>query len=146
MLIIFTLDPFYSRYVRFPDGSVPRKIRKNPKWWPFLKDTIGAIDGSHIHITPKAIKRPVYCNCKGFVSQNCLFTCDFKLNFTYVLTGWEGLATDAHVYKDACSYNFHTPAGKYFLANAGYPLCPGLLVPYRSVRYHLAKWGRANIW
>jgi hypothetical protein len=144
MLVIFTSDPFYPKYVHFPDGSVPHKIWKNPKWWPFFKDAIGAIDGSHIHVTPKAIKHPVYCNHKGFVSQNCLFACNFDLNFMYMLTGWEGSATDARVYEDACSFDFHTPAGKCFLGDAGYPLCPGLLVPYRSVHYHLAEWGCAN--
>jgi hypothetical protein len=144
MLNIFTSDPLYSKYVQFPDGSVPSKIKNNPKFWPFFKDTIGAIDGSHIHVTPKAAYRPVYRNRKGFVSQNCLFACDFDLNFTYALTGWEGSATDARVYEDACSFNFHTPPEKYFLDDAGYPLRPGLLVPYRNVRYHLAEWGRAS--
>jgi hypothetical protein len=144
MLVIFTSDPFYPKYICFPDGSVPCKFQKNPKWWPFFKDAIGAIDGSHIHVTPKAIECPVYFNRKGFVSQNCLFACDFDLNFMYMLTGWEGSATDAHVYEDACSFNFYTPAGKYFLGDTGYPLHPGLLVPYQSVHYHLAEWGCTN--
>jgi len=61
-----------------------------------------------------------------------------------MLTDWEGSATDAHIYKDACSFDFHTPAGIYFLGNAEYPLCPGLLVPYRSVHYHLTEWGCTN--
>ena len=145
MLAIFSSNPFYLKYVRFPDGSVPRKIRKNPKWWPFFKDTIGALDGSHIHVSPKAAERAVYRNRKGFLSQNCLFACDSDLKFTYSLTGWEGSATDARVYEDACAYDFQIPRGKYFLADAGYPLRCGLLVPYRGVRYHLAEWGRANI-
>ena len=38
------------------------------------------------------------------------------------------------------------PEGKYYLADAGYPTCNQLLVPYRSVHYHLAEWGRANVW
>jgi hypothetical protein len=84
------------------------------------------LDGSHIHVTPKAIKHPIYHNRKGFVSQNCLFACNFDLNFT---SGWEGLVTDACVYEDACSFDFHTPAGKYFLGDAGYPLCLGYLCP-----------------
>jgi hypothetical protein len=31
-----------------------------------------------------------------------------------------------------------------YLADAGFPLCDGLLVPYRGVRYHLKEWGRAS--
>ena len=41
-------------------------------------------------------------------------------------------------------YGFDIPPGKYNLADAGFPSCNELLIPYRNVRYHLAEWGRAN--
>jgi hypothetical protein len=147
MLVIFSSPPFYSKYVHLPldVGSIPQKIRKNPKFWPFFKDTIGALDGSHIHAAPPAPQRAAYRDQKGLVSQNCLFICDFNMNFTYALTGWEGSATDARVYADACANGLRIPEGKYFLADAGYPLRRGLLIPYRGIRYHLAEWGRASV-
>jgi hypothetical protein len=147
MLMIFSSPPFYSKYVHLPTANdpTPPQIRNNPKFWPFFRNAIGAIDGSHIHTAPPASERPLFRNRKGFVSQNCLFGCNFGLQFVYSLTGWEGSATDAHVYEDARNHDFEIPAGKYYLADAGYPLCPLLLVPYRNVRYHLAEWGRANI-
>jgi hypothetical protein len=95
MLIIFSTPPFYSKYVHLPSDKVSQKIRENPKFWPFFKDAIGALDGSHIHATPPALERAAYRDRKGLVSQNCLFACDFDMNFTYALTGWEGSATDA---------------------------------------------------
>lgn len=52
---------------------------------------------------------------------------------------------DACIYKDAWVYDLHIPAGKYYLANAGFLLCNELLVPYRNVHYHLAEWGHANV-
>lgn len=70
--------------------------------------------------------------------------CDFDLNFTYALTGWEGSATDARVYQDAITTDLHVPDGKYLLADAGFPMQSRLLIPYRGVRYHLAEWGRAG--
>lgn len=145
MLIVFSCPPLYSTYVHLPDESVPQKIRQNPKFWPFFKDAIGALDGSHIHATPPAFERAAYRDRKGLVSQNCLFACDFDMKFTYSLTGWEGSATDARVYQDACAKDLHIPRAKYFLADAGYPLRRGLLIPYRGVRYHLAEWGRASV-
>jgi hypothetical protein len=147
MLMIFSSPPFYSKYVCLPteNNPTPPQIRNNPKFWPFFRNAIGAIDGSHIHSAPPASERPLFRNRKGFVSQNCLFGCDFGLRFVYSLTGWEGSATDAHVYEDARNHDLEIPAGKYYLADAGYPLCPQLLVPYRNVCYHLAEWGRANI-
>jgi hypothetical protein len=145
MVAIFSSPPFYSKYICLPDGSIHQKIRQNAKLWPFLKDAIGALDGSHIHVSPPSFECAAYRDRKGLLSQNCLFACDFDMKFTYALTGWEGSATDARIYEDACAHDLHIPAGKYFLADAGFPLRPGLLIPYRGVRYHLAEWGRANI-
>ncbi len=165
MLTIFSSPPFYTRYVRLPmaQDPTPPEIRNNPKFWPFLKDvlgainrsqilaiskrplTLGAIDGSHIHSAHPANERSFHRNRKGFCSQNCLFACSFSLQFVYTLTGWEGSATDARVFEDACAHDFQVPEGKYYLADAGFPLCNKLLVPYRGVRYHLAEWGRANV-
>jgi hypothetical protein len=146
MLFIFSSPPFYMTYVCQPIANhpPPDEILNNPKFWPFFKDAIGALDGSHIHTSPPASERASYRNCKGFVSQNCLFGCDFSLKFVYALTGWEGSATDARVYEDARTHDLHIPPGKYYLADAGFPHRDELLVPYRSVRYHLAEWGRAN--
>ena len=35
------------------------------------------------------------------------------------------------------------PEGRYYLADAGYGNDPGLLIPYKTVRYHLREWGLA---
>jgi hypothetical protein len=145
--ILFAMSgaPFYTKFIQFPTGElVPSKIQNNPKFWPYFRNAIGTIDGSHIPIAPPAHLHGQFHNWKGFLSQNALFTCDFNLNFTYSLTGWEGSATDAHVYDDAISTNLCIPLGKYLLADAGYPLQPQLLVPYRSTRYHLAEWAWAS--
>ena len=75
-----------------------------------------------------------------------LFVCDFDMKFMYMLTGWEGSATDSWVYDDAISSDLQIPDGKYLLTDGGYLLCHKLLVPYRGIRYHLSEWGRANIW
>ena len=34
--------------------------------------------------------------------------------------------------------------GKFYLADAGYPNVPGFLTPFRSTRYHLKEFSRAN--
>lgn len=147
MLCIFSSGAFYNKFVILPRGDdpTPPEIRQNPKFYPYFKDVLGALDGSHIHCAPPAVLRPSYRNRKGFVSQNCLFACSFGLLFVYCFTGWEGSATDAHVYEDALLNGLIIPAGKYFLGDGGYPSCDQILVPYRKVRYHLAEWGRANI-
>jgi len=148
MLYIFASPPFYTTHVHLPeDGDdIPSKIRNNSKFWPYFRDTVGAIDGSHIRAYPPSCDRSSYWNRKGFISQNCLFVCNFNLEFTYASTGWEGSATDARLYEEACSTDdLIIPPGKYLLADAGFPACTGLLVPYRGIRYHLAEWGHASV-
>ena len=54
MVIIFSSPPFYANHVQLPIGTdpIPPEISYNPKFWPYLKDAVGAIDGSHFHCAP----------------------------------------------------------------------------------------------
>lgn len=153
MLFFFSEGEFYNKYVALPgeDEPIPRKIRRNPKFKHF-EGAIGALDGSHIACAPPADIRPIYRNRKGFLSQNCLFACNFLFEFVYTLTGIEGSATDARVWEFASGTlpngkpgGFSVPEGRYFLGDGGYPSCAWILIPYREIRYHLAEWGRAAV-
>jgi hypothetical protein len=118
--------PFYNRYVKLPPkDQTPPEIRDNPKLYPFFKDCHGAIDGTHIDafVPDDAIAR--YHNRKGSLSQNVLAACTFDMRFCYVLP------------VTAIS------PGTYFLADAGFPTCDALMIPYKGERYHLKEWGNA---
>jgi hypothetical protein len=146
MLRAFASDPFYGKYVKLPhsDAPTPPEIAFNPKFYPYFKDALGALDGSHIACAPSEVDRENCRNRKGSISLNCLAACSFDLQFTYVLNGWEGSANDVTVYNDARVCDFRVPEGRYYLADAGYATRPELLIPYRGVRYHLAEWERAD--
>jgi hypothetical protein len=128
-------------YVRLPtvDDPCPPKILNNPKLWPFFQDAIGALNGTHISASPPAFIRMAFQNCKGFISQNCLFACNFNMLFIYSLCGWEGSVMDAQMHDLTISED------KYYLADAGYPSSQGLLIPYCGVHYYLAEWGGAGV-
>ena len=147
MLFIFSSPPFYSKYVQLPVASdpIPSQLCDNSKFWPFFQDAIGAIDCSHIPCSCPAHERANFRNRKGFISQNCLFACSLDFKFIYSYTGWVGSATDAQIFEAAQANGLVIPAGKYLLADAGFPLRDGLLTPYCGVRYHLAEWGRAKL-
>ena len=52
---------------------------------------------------------------------------------------------DAQVFEGGLQAGLQIPNGYYYLADVGYlPLNHDLLTPYCGVRYHLAKWSRAN--
>jgi hypothetical protein len=147
MVLVLSSPPFYTRHIQLPGNNdlCPPEIHNNLKFWPFFEDVLGALDGSHIQCSPPANSRSLYRNRKGFFSQNCLFASSFNMYFTYLLCDWERAASDARVFSDAKAHDFIVPPGKYYLADAGFPVCDELLTPYCAVRYHLAEWGRAGV-
>ena len=135
---------YLNDYMRLPPERTPLEILDNPDWFPYFKDCIGAIDGSHIPAHVPSAERDRYRNRKGFLSQNVLAACTFGLRFCYVLSGWEGSAHDARVLQDAREKGFVIPEDKYYLGDAGYGLSSSVLTPYRGVRYHLQEYRRSN--
>ncbi|CAL8083472.1 unnamed protein product [Prunus armeniaca] len=97
---------------------------------------IGALDGTHIPVTVFADDRPRYQNRKEDISTNVLGVCDPNLKFIYVLSGWEGSASDARVLRDALARDnpFQVPNDKYYLVDAGYANGQGFWAPYRGTR------------
>jgi len=146
ILIAFSSRPIYSTYIRLPDADtlIPPQIVEMTKLYPYFRNVIGAIDGTHINCHPSAADRDAVRDCKGNLTQNCLAACDFNMHFTYMLSGFQGSAADTHVYNVAHLTDFTIPPGKVYLADAGFGACNKLFVPYRGVCYHLAEWGRAN--
>ena len=56
MLIFFSSDPFYNQHIHLPPlgAPTPPEIRNNLKFYLFFKDTLGAIDRTHINATASA--------------------------------------------------------------------------------------------
>jgi hypothetical protein len=147
MLYIFSSKPFYTDFVRQPRSTDPLSdyIYGNAKFYPFFEDAIGAMDGVHFISSGTAEERALARDRKGLTTTNCLAGCDFDHNFTYLSTGWEGSVSDSTMYFDSRTTDLKLQPGKYYLADAGFPLANALLTPYRGVRYHLAEWGRADL-
>ncbi|XP_042443605.1 uncharacterized protein LOC122028781 [Zingiber officinale] len=88
-----------------PGSAVPEKIRESTRFYPYFKDCIEAIDGTHIPATVSGQDINSYRNRHREISQNVLAACNFDLEFIYVLSGWEGSAHDSFVLTDALSRN-----------------------------------------
>lgn len=133
------------RFLKLPNVQHTHwKISTNPRFFPYFKNCIGAIDGSHIPITIRGDKAAPYRNRKGTLSHNVMLACDFDLNFTFISCGWEGSVTDAKVLRSALNSGFQVPEGKFFLVDGGYANTPSFLAPYRGVRYHLKEFKRGQ--
>ena len=136
---------FYEYYVHLPVNQVPPEIHEKPQFYPYFSGCRGAIDGSLLHAFVLKCDMARFRCRKGFISTNLFAACLFCLRFCYILAGWEGSAADSRVFADARSKDFAIEPGTYYLADAGFPLCDALLVPYRGVRYHLKEWEQANL-
>jgi hypothetical protein len=131
-----------QRFLQPPDpDQVHPKIQDNPAYYPFFKNCLGAIDGTHVPISLSPDKHSPFRNRKGTLTINVMLACDFDLNVTFISSGWEGSATDSRVLRSAMSKGFKVPPGKFYLVDGGYPNTESFLAPYRGVRYHLKEFG-----
>jgi hypothetical protein len=85
----------YGKEVRLSvdEAPIPPQIYNNTKFYPYFKDCLGAIDGTHIQvqICPEDMSR--FKDRLGDLSQNVLAVCDFDLFFYVSLSGLGGLGT-----------------------------------------------------
>jgi DDE superfamily endonuclease len=122
------------------------KIQHDTRYWPFFRDAVGAIDGTHIPCIVPMSQQIKYIGRKGSPTMNVLAVCDWDMRFTWAHAGWEGTTHDARMFNTALarrSLKFpHPPNGKYYLVDSGFPFMKGFITPYRRVRYHLADYRR----
>ncbi|XP_066376448.1 protein ALP1-like isoform X2 [Miscanthus floridulus] len=144
--VLYAIGELRQEMIRPPSNETPVKISNSHRWYPYFKDCIGAIDGTHVFAKVPAKMQAAFRGRKNAPTQNVLAAVSFDLKFTYVLAGWEGSAHDATILADALQREdgLRVPPGKFFLVDAGYACRPGFLPPYRGCRYHLKEYGNRN--
>jgi hypothetical protein len=146
--VLNALVILHFQTIRQPASTdpVPDEIQQNTKFWPYFKDCIGAIDGTHIHAYIPTAEQATWRNRKGFISQNVFAACSFDLRFTFIHAGWQGSAHDALVLKGAIAkQRFKPPTHRYYVADAGFYNCDFMLIPYAKTRYHLREYAKAQL-
>ncbi|XP_027085308.1 protein ANTAGONIST OF LIKE HETEROCHROMATIN PROTEIN 1-like [Coffea arabica] len=114
------------------------RIQNSALFWPWFKDCVGAIDGTHVSAWCRAEDRDHYRNRLGGLSHKILAACDHNMRFTYVRVGWEGSARDSRILRDVlldpnCAFPM-PPAGKYYAVGATYTNMSGFMAPFRGAR------------
>ncbi|KAH0633741.1 hypothetical protein KY284_036527 [Solanum tuberosum] len=127
-------------YVIQAGKDISHEISSNPFFYPWFKDCVGAIDGTHIPALIPMEEQPRYRNRKGVLSQNVLAVVDFDMKFQYVLSGWEGSASDSRVLRNVV---WERSQNRLKIPN-GYAKTKGFLAPYRGARYHLREWSQTQ--
>ena len=114
-------DPTFS--------TVHERVREN-RFWPYFKEAIGAIDGSHVKMIVPLDKMVNHTNRRGYTSQNVVAICDFDMRFTFAVTGWPDSAHDSRILNHALA-NFPSflvpPKGNngflYYVSRLYYYVC-----------------------
>ncbi|RYR61457.1 hypothetical protein Ahy_A04g018636 isoform E [Arachis hypogaea] len=69
----------------------------DPTWRKF-KGFLGALDGTYIEVTVPESDKSRYQTMKGKICTNALGVCNRDMSFVYVLSGWEGSASDSRIF------------------------------------------------
>ncbi|KAL7600320.1 hypothetical protein Lser_V15G24828 [Lactuca serriola] len=130
--------------------TIPEHILNNPRYYPYFKDCIGVIDGTHVKASVPQHDQIKFIGQNNCVTQNIMAACDFNMCFTFAWDGWEGIAHDTRIFNEARrrhEVKFPLPAdGKYYLVDVGYPNTKGYLAPYKgsNIRYHIPDFRRGQ--
>ena len=95
------VDHLLPDIIRYPEGGRFQEVLNGfEEKWGFPQ-CIGAIDGTHIPITPPAHCRSDFCNRKGWYSVNAQCIVDYQYLFIDVYVGWPGRCHDARVFQNS---------------------------------------------
>lgn len=143
----FLVKDLYNSVIQpaLEDPPIPDSIQYNHYYFPWFKDCIGAVDGTHIPVSPPDGEKASFRDRHGRLTQNVLAICSFDMRFTDLLCGWEGSVADSTLWIEGHKCEaIQIPDGKYVLGDAGFPSCDHCLTLYRGVKYHLKEWERSN--
>ncbi|XP_074346284.1 uncharacterized protein LOC141685059 [Apium graveolens] len=69
-----------DRFLQQPNGKIiPQEIRKKRRFFPYFKDCVGAIDGTHVRVRVPSKDVPRYRDRKGYPTINVLVACKYYL-------------------------------------------------------------------
>ncbi|XP_041011364.1 uncharacterized protein LOC121255150 [Juglans microcarpa x Juglans regia] len=133
----------YSSSVEWKPGELQRDVLNGSAC---ILKCLGALDGTMISAAAPAHLSNAYRNRYNRIAQNVLCLCGFDMKFTFVYTGWEGIAHDAQVFLDALSRarnGFPWPDPEYYyLVDSTCPCIEKFMPPYPRERYHIsARYG-----
>lgn len=147
VLKCFLSKEVHKLFIKSATQSTPvhPKIEYSRQYNKYFDQCVGAVDGTHIPVSPPQNERAAFRDRNGKLTQNVLAVCNFDMEFTDLLCGWEGSTADSTLWLEGQrSGAIRIPKGKYILGDAGFSNCDLVLTPYRGVRYHLKEWERSR--
>ncbi|MQM00257.1 hypothetical protein Taro_032987 [Colocasia esculenta] len=90
--LAFSLASLAEEYILQPNvtNDCHPYIASNERFYPYFKDALGAIDGTHVPANVPIEDHPQFHNRKQQITQNVMEVVSFDGLFTYSCVGWEG--------------------------------------------------------
>ena len=144
MVNIFSSPPFYTNHVRLPNANdpVPLEIQQNPKFWPYFKDALGAIEGNHINFSPLH-HFTMYTKITKASSPKIAFSHAYFL-FSFVMPSLDGKALPLMVKCGMMPLIMILWCQKITTILQMQIILLAISCWF-YMHYHLAEWGRANV-
>ncbi|XP_018801299.1 PREDICTED: putative nuclease HARBI1 isoform X2 [Bactrocera latifrons] len=119
-------------WIKF-DQSEEEKMQAEQEFYAkaSFPGVIICVDGTHIKIVKPSEEGFLYYNRKGFYSINAILVCDNRMRIKSIDARYPGCNHDSHVW-GLSKLKSHMER-RYREGDAGYPLQPWLMTPYRSV-------------
>ncbi|XP_055838363.1 putative nuclease HARBI1 [Episyrphus balteatus] len=96
------------------------------------------VDGTHIKIVAPRDDKHLFYNRKGYYSLNVLIICDYKMWIRGLNANFQGANHDSHIWNISPQRSHFKQRyengvrDEYVLGDAGYPLEPWLMTPFRT--------------
>nr|XP_051197038.1 uncharacterized protein LOC127310398 [Lolium perenne] len=100
--VLYAIGELRGEMIKPASMNTPTKIKNSYRWFPYFRDCIGAIDGTHVTAKVPRSMSAAFRGRKHYISQNVLADVDFDMRFTYVLARWEGSAHDPASWPTTC--------------------------------------------
>lgn len=87
MLYIFSSHLFYTKHVCLPgvDDPVSSRIYNNPKFWPYFRDALGALDGAAIFILRLLHQNVAFTETARVLSRKIAYLGVLSISSLYML-------------------------------------------------------------
>lgn len=143
--VLRSLIAVHQHYVKSPDANTTSTFPHKPYLDKAFKDCLGAIDGCLVKVYITNTKDAVpWTDRYSDKTQNVFAAVDHEGRFLHVYPGTPGSTHDSACYRFAKAAGFSIPAGKFYLADDGFFMDDGVLIPYTRTRYHLKVWSRGQ--
>ncbi|KAK3107927.1 hypothetical protein FSP39_025458, partial [Pinctada imbricata] len=131
------LDVFSSlckNFIVWPSDAEKQQVLRGFEAIQEFPGVTGAVDGTHIAITPPGPNEADYVNRKSYHSIILQAVCKHDRSFTDINCGWPGRLNEARVFRNsnACKFQSQLCGQNHLIGDGAYPLSRFLMKPYRE--------------